>query len=372
MIASTPPLQVFAHYLAGGTPPQCLLETVNWEDIFRYYPAECLAALPLPEPIATRVRTLANARHAANTRRLALIRTLTMRAAAEGIPLLYVKGAAEIVAHARSASFLSARIMADIDVLCPPAQIENLHHMLQAAGHDFYDYGLTEVLQGDAAAVIRLCLHKMGHLVYHHGHPTDTLEVHIAPTGVRDLRHYPPEFCDMLWRDAITVDLSGVGIQIPSPEHRLVYSLCHAASPKNTLLFPSFPPRSPGQSLLDYASMVLDRDTVRHLCQLHLSLTRTRPLQQAQVHALLAQAMHPLLAARLRIVAYYLPIAAWISSTDYRSIKTHRRRLLQRQLCWQWLRNLCIECPLRLPPWARLHLNRLALRLCGRFVTARE
>lgn len=365
MLLNTPEERLFAYALGGGSVPKALLEQMPWESVFRFYPVEWLKAGDLPDHVRAHAAQRAMVNLQQNRRRLQLMSEMARFAEAEGIPLLFVKGAAEIATQPNA--YLSARIMADIDVLCKPEHVARLHALMGAHGHVFYDYGVTPLF-ANAEARDAYLLKKMGQFVYNHGHASDKIEVHTALSGAKDIKNYPPQFLESLWEHARSVEVNGVMVRIPAPEHMMVQSLCHGASPKNVIFFPSFPPRERGQGLFAYIHFVLNREIIRHLCQLRLLLNANPELNRMQVLEMLRHVQNPLLKERMQRAAYVVDGAPWLEAPTLRALKRARWLLIAKQLGWQWLHHQFMVYARRVSGEKRLRMNYILLRICGRFV----
>ena len=309
MLFTTPEDRIFIHYLTGEYTEdlQSLYSQVDWNRIIALYPASYLCYLPnLPPAIKGRMKALALECFVKNQKRLYLIRTLANMAQTHSIPLLFVKGAAEIARNSANNVYITSRTMADIDVICRNEHLEALHRLLQQNGHVFYDYGLSEVFNSDKSKLNLYLIKKTGQFVYNFGSPTDVIELHCNVTNETDLGSYPPDFIELLWNKADSVLLEGISITIPSLEHRVTHCLCHAASPKNNIFFPEGQIRKKSQTLRNYSNAVLDREQLRFLCQMQLMLSNTNGLNEIEVQELLARVHNPLLKDYTALVSHYL------------------------------------------------------------------
>ena len=289
---------------------QTNLQLVDWERIFSLYPAEYLHchlnALALPPKVKDNLKFLSTACLLKNQKRLRVICRLAALAETNNIPLLFVKGAAEIAEHAEKADYMYSRTMADIDVIAHSMHVPQLHKLLSEDGNRFYDYGLAPVFKSNRKALNQYILDKTGHLVYNHSSPTDEIELHRNVTNDSDLKSYPPIFLSAIWKDARTITLEKQIIHLPSPEHILVQSICHAASPKNVIFFPDSPLRQKTQSLDDYINLVLNCSQLRFLCQLHLMLKYFTSFDVSKVQELLSKVNSPLLEEYVALASYYI------------------------------------------------------------------
>ncbi len=124
-----------------------------------------------------------------------------------GIPLMFMKGAAELVAPCYP--FSACRLMSDLDLLVPPDHFEKAYRGLMEKG-----YRPLEGAYPDS----------------HHGTPLS------PPEGIArvELHHHPlsrPLFEDSelagLWSRAERIDAGGVTILVPSPTDQLFIRLGH-------------------------------------------------------------------------------------------------------------------------------------------------
>ncbi len=165
----------------------------------------------------------------ANETRIEQIQRLASLFAASAVKVLFVKGAAELTYSADDTDFLGRRYMCDIDLLCASEDIERVHQIIQANGYELWDHRLKH---WSDQQVRNFSLDRYSHYIYNaFGKGYMELHGHVAVGANRG--SYPTDFEQILMDNSRQVSLRGVDVWVPTPDHLLVYCLCHAASKNN-------------------------------------------------------------------------------------------------------------------------------------------
>jgi hypothetical protein len=369
---TSPEERLFAGYLTDteySVPP----DQIDWIKLFLFYPSTCLYSkvhrLGLPPQVEGTLKQLAVQCMLRNQKRLNLMRRIAAIATEARIPVLFVKGAAEIADHADDDIYMYSRTMGDIDMICEGEHIERLHGLLVEGGHIFHDYGLADAFDGDMAMLRHYLLTKTGHLSYNFDSDTDKIELHRNVSNDADLSSYPPRFFDLLRDEARTVALGPHRAFIPSPEHMVAYCLCHAASPKNNIFFPETPlPGSP-QPMRDSIPFNLGCFQLRLLSQLQRLLESYPGLDMEKIRSLLVTVQNPLLQDYIALASYYLEGFTLQESVTPQMLIAARRRNIRIHFLQQYARYKVVGLLRKyFHGKARTSVNRVLLRIGGRFV----
>jgi hypothetical protein len=215
-----------------------LNEGFTWEGLSRYsglypflYPLLKRLQLEPPDPMPRELRAAFRSNSFQNLQRIHFIRQLVAGEQETGIPLLFVKGAAEICEFYTHSNYIGTRILGDIDFLCPDPEIERFHRYLIVQGHKFFNFGQPE--ETPSEVVLRdYALRIFAHGVYNH-EQMNQIELHNRIAAGKNLDSYPPGFTEMLFKESHLVTLEGISVRVPSREHLVVYCICHAASLKD-------------------------------------------------------------------------------------------------------------------------------------------
>lgn len=164
-----------------------------------------------------------------NTKRLHTITELSKGMTALGEKLVFIKGAAELIALNHHEAFTSSRLMGDLDVLCEEASVLAIHEEMLRNGYEIYDFNGCLV---DSPSLIQGSLERIGHIVYNVFTPKH-IELHTQVAIQDNLKTYPPDFSETVRVGAKKVKLGGLSVLIPKREHMLVYMICHMACLKD-------------------------------------------------------------------------------------------------------------------------------------------
>ncbi|HVE14203.1 MAG TPA: nucleotidyltransferase family protein [Elusimicrobiota bacterium] len=182
------------------------------------------AGAPAPEGVPERVRSAAEAARLRNAllneRRIRLIGRIAGTLRAAGIPVVFVKGASEIVRFYGSDEHMGARTMDDVDFFCAPERVDEADRALRAAGHVWFrNYDKYTAAER----------WRSGQYVY--GRGLEQVELHWEPSNTAEgMAGYPEGFSAKLRASAEAVELRGAEVLVPRPEMMLAYLVCAASN----------------------------------------------------------------------------------------------------------------------------------------------
>lgn len=218
-----------------------LVKGVNWQQLqdypvllpyvhhFLLRPKSPMQGVEVPQTIKTQAKARYLENIANNEQRLTYVLELCEGFRQLNADAVFVKGVAEIAMFYRHSAFLAQRPLADIDVLCRPADLQKVDAYLTANGYQFHDYGL----QMDSPELLKQkCLDMVGHYVYNLNR-LNHLELHPGVATGTNRNSYPKHFEERLFNRCAPVLVRNIPVRVPSPDDLLVYFICHAAGLKD-------------------------------------------------------------------------------------------------------------------------------------------
>lgn len=232
--------------------PEILDCSLDWEVVQRFsfaYPffyrffQGAFEQLPIPQYVSEKAEWLYQVSNKNNHLRIDRIYQVATLMKVINTPLLFVKGAAELVEFQNVPDFYALRGMDDIDIVCQDRDLARIDEALVKNGREFMNFCLKPGADTTRPAI----LDYMGHYVYDLEAPT-RLELHTQIAIYKNQASYPPDFTQILIQGQRQKYLFDTSITIPKIEHMFVYALCHAACIK------------------DYDFVIFEREMPEHSC----------------------------------------------------------------------------------------------------------
>jgi hypothetical protein len=218
--------------LTGSVP-----QNINWERLSKaafalphlYVESRRRAISDLPDWFFRQAQSTYLHQVSSNETRLLQIQELARLFEEGGVKALFLKGAAEITYSQDDVDFLGCRYMCDIDILCSPEDLARADELLQSAGYKMWDHDLKHWSREDMS---KFTLDRYCHYIYN-AYERGYMELHGYVAVGPNRGSYPRDFERLLFEESRQIDLRGIMVWVPKPDHLLVYALCHAASRSN-------------------------------------------------------------------------------------------------------------------------------------------
>ncbi len=210
-----------------------------------------------------------------------------------GLKVLFLKGAAELAYFHEDTNFLGRRYMCDIDLYCRPEDLETVDSLLQKETYRLWDHNLKH---WDRESAGRFTLDKSAHYIYN-AYGKNYMELHTQIAVGPNRLSYPPDFEQIIFSGSRKVDLRGIDVWVPEPEHLFLHSLCHAASRNNnqeliyldSFFLDEFSSTDCAVSPPVLVNRRLDICQLRYLLQMRELLARFKNLDFAEIESQLSK-----------------------------------------------------------------------------------